>query len=82
MSCRQRPLVEKGRSVEEFLRDQDRQMHELKAQLHELKLELGAATKRRTVGDVQLTQMRDQYYKNIEQLSNRVRLHLCLLKNS
>jgi septal ring factor EnvC (AmiA/AmiB activator) len=68
----QRPLVEKGSKVEEFLRAQDKQMQEAKDQVHELQEELSAATKRRTVGDLQISQLRDQYNKNIELLSSRV----------
>jgi septal ring factor EnvC (AmiA/AmiB activator) len=65
-------LVEKGSKVEEFLRAQDKEMQEAKAQVHELQLELSAATKRRTVGELQISQLRDQYNQNVELLSTRV----------
>lgn len=72
MPCRQEPLAEKGRKVEEFLREQDRQVQELKGHVHELKGELAAATKRRTMGELQVSQLRDQYYQNLEKVSHQV----------
>ena len=58
--------------MEEFLREQDRQVAELRARVADLKAELAAATKRRTVGEVQVSQLRDKYYQGLEQLGNKV----------
>ena len=59
--------------MEQFLRGQDREVEELRAQLRTLKADLSAASKQRTVGEVQLAQIRENYTKNLEQLSTRVR---------
>lgn len=68
--------MEKGERVEAFLSERDREMQELKAQVAEAQRELGAAQRRRTVGDLQLGQLRDEYTQNVQQLASRVRTTL------
>ena len=72
-------MAEKGAKVEELLRGQARQAEELRAQLADARGEVAAAAQRRTLTDVQLGQMRDTYYQNVEQLTSRARYLWSLL---